>query len=1011
MIALPPVLDGRDEAALLAELRQKVAGYLPGWRPRPQGSGDALLTLLAHFGALVVAGLNQAPDKDFLAFLDAMGITLMPPQAARAPLVFSLAPATPVDVQLGVGTEVAADRPPALPSSLQAAGPQPPPVAPRPLIFSTDRSISLARATLAAVHSRVPALDKLADHTPFLGTGLSLFDPSRLSQVAHHLYLGHDTLFDLPGRGTITVQANLARGAGAGGQSVDLAWEYLTQDGWLAFEPVIDQTGGFASDGEVQLRKVCGAKLSKGTVNGIESLWIRARVDQPLPLPQLASPTVPIDRLQLAGGPQGNSQLPSLDTIRARVGLTTSGLPLDAASSNGFGVDTSKDFYPFGTQPALSSTFLIACDDAFRRAGARIDLVAPLSTAGTAVHSPLSLVWEYSTGAQQWTRLSVSDSTSNFTTSVDPAVSFTAPSDWQKTQVAGDSHYWLRVRIASGDYGGPVVYKVDGSEVKPDPTTVPKAPVIKSLTVSYTIDTGTIVPDHCLTYNEFSFTDHTEDCRWGHRPFQPFLALSDRQPAVYLGFDSPLPVGLVSIYADAPLQGELGAADVSSPFTWEYRSPEGWSELAVLDETGGFLRSGMVQFIGPPDLVTDAGPAGLVYWVRARLEAPTPEPDPVPLQGLFLNATWATQRSSVIGEVAGYSDGSPHLTFNLQQTPVLGQEVVEVQEWRGRTREWQSLFQDVPPGRIRTDQDARGTVTGVWITWAEQPHLYSSGRQDRHYTLDRSSGLLRFGDGVLGMIPPPGSAVAVSYDYGGGPAGNVGSGTVSQLHSAVPYVQSVTNPVAAGGGAAEESPVQVRARGPQRMRNRDRALSAEDYEWLAREASTEVAVARCLLATGPVGPGQPGWVTMVIAPWSAAPQPQPSVELMRRVRDHLAARCPAAIAGQIRVSGAAYLPVSVHAQVALAAGSGAAGVEEQLKKALDGFLHPLTGGPDSTGWAFGEAVHLSQVAKVMEGVAGVDLAVQVQLTSEGRVFGDQVPVPPDRLPSPGRHLLKLVLEA
>jgi hypothetical protein len=141
---------------------------------------------------------------------------------------------------------------------------------------------------------------------------------------------------------------------------------------------------------------------------------------------------------------------------------------------------------------------------------------------------------------------------------------------------------------------------------------------------------------------------------------------------------------------------------------------------------------------------------------------------------------------------------------------------------------------------------------------------------------------------------------------------------------------------------------------------------------LAKEASAELAIVRCLQETGPDGPGQPGWVTMVVAPWSTDPQPTPSVELMREVRDYLAQRAPAAVANQVRVVVPGYVPVSVHAEVALKDPSRAAEVEEDLRDRLDKFLHPLTGGPRGEGWAFGEPVHLSHVANVIETTQWVD---------------------------------------
>jgi hypothetical protein len=40
--------------------------------------------------------------------------------------------------------------------------------------------------------------------------------------------------------------------------------------------------------------------------------------------------------------------------------------------------------------------------------------------------------------------------------------------------------------------------------------------------------------------------------------------------------------------------------------------------------------------------------------------------------------------------------------------------------------------------------------------------------------------------------------------------------------------------------------------------------------------------------------------------------------------------------------------------------------------ALDTFLHPLHGGPDGRGWAFGRAPHRSDLLAVVSAVAGVD---------------------------------------
>jgi predicted phage baseplate assembly protein len=347
--------------------------------------------------------------------------------------------------------------------------------------------------------------------------------------------------------------------------------------------------------------------------------------------------------------------------------------------------------------------------------------------------------------------------------------------------------------------------------------------------------------------------------------------------------------------------------------------------------------------------------------------------------------------------------------MQAQKVPVLSEQLLEVQEWQGTGSDWQSLFSDLPPAALRYEFDARGAVTAVWVTWEERPYLYLSGAADRHYVIERSTGLVSFGGNGQGMVPPPGCPVMLSYDYGGGVAGNVTAGSISQVYSAVPYLQSVTNPFAASDGAAGETLAGVVRRGPQRIRNAGRSVAAADYEWLAREASPEVAVARCLPATGPGGYAQPGWVTVVIVPQGTMTEPQPTQELMRKVEAAIAAQAPAAVAGQIRVTGPVYQEISVVGEVIPGDPGQATAVLEAVTSALNAFLHPVTGGPAGTGWEFGATVRLSQVVHVVLRAQGVASAPHVSLVSGTDVYGDTIPVPASALPSAGQHDIKLSL--
>ncbi len=226
---------------------------------------------------------------------------------------------------------------------------------------------------------------------------------------------------------------------------------------------------------------------------------------------------------------------------------------------------------------------------------------------------------------------------------------------------------------------------------------------------------------------------------------------------------------------------------------------------------------------------------------------------------------------------------------------------------------------------------------------------------------------------------------------------------MKELRIAQPLISGASNPVAAAGGAEAETLPRALRRGPQALRHRHRALSVQDIEWLAREASPEVARVRCLPLLGPDGNAQRGHYTVLIVPDSVDTQPAPTEELARDVRDFLAQHAPATVA--IRVAPPRYVSVSVRAVIVPSDASEAARVEDRARQAINGFLHPLHGGTSGEGWQFGEAIPLSRLAALIEGVPGVSHAQGLVVSADGALCGDFAALGADWLPSPGPHEL------
>ncbi len=145
--------------------------------------------------------------------------------------------------------------------------------------------------------------------------------------------------------------------------------------------------------------------------------------------------------------------------------------------------------------------------------------------------------------------------------------------------------------------------------------------------------------------------------------------------------------------------------------------------------------------------------------------------------------------------------------------------------------------------------------------WTEVPDFFGSGPNDLHYALNRSTGEIRFGDGFHGAIPvanpanPSANVVAAEYRYGGGTHGNVPAGTLKALRNAVEGIDdnAIKNVMPSYGGRDEETLDEAKQRAPAAIRARCRAVTADDFEYFAKQAAN-VARAHGAAAVPPFVP-------------------------------------------------------------------------------------------------------------------------------------------------------------
>src|SRR5207245_550781 len=258
-------------------------------------------------------------------------------------------------------------------------------------------------------------------------------------------------------------------------------------------------------------------------------------------------------------------------------------------------------------------------------------------------------------------------------------------------------------------------------------------------------------------------------------------------------------------------------------------------------------------------------------------------------------------------------------------------------------------------------------VSGVdgWQEWKQVQDFVDSKPQDHHFVLDAVSGEVALGPGVrepdgalryYGAVPAKGVRLRLrSFLIGGGRKGNVARNTISVLKSSIPYVARIQNRRAAEGGVDGEDIANAKVRGPIVLRTRDRAVTMEDYEHLAREAAPEVARVRCVTA----GDGaDAGGVRILVVPAAGSSdgrlrfeQLVPNEETLQRISRRLDGS--RVIGTRVLVEPPVYRGVTVVAKLRPRAGANATRLQADALDALYHYFHPVSGGPDRSGWPLG----------------------------------------------------------
>ena len=1069
----PPLLDKRTRAEVLAQALTLAGrnppigwtGYVPDWAPPADepDPGQRLLESFARLAEVLIERLNTMPQTNFLSFLDFAGVERFPGAPAEVPVTFTVSKRAPLGGIVPARTQVATTQTKNADARVFETR--------RAFFASRARIDSLVavhptsdRFSIVPVPVVPPTSASLSETSP---VSLLTDTEATLRDVDHILFIASEQLFGRKDVADVHVIITLS----AGSFPTGVVWRrYDKKAGtWVN---LVAPTADTSVAGQVTLTFTGFTGFDKVKVGGVEDFWIAAHFTGAI----AAISTPPA--VTIVSGTVTPSALPGslLDAAFYNAAPLDTSKPFSPfgqrpAYADALYLGSKLAFSPtndsvtltftirpyvnatlaqqFAWAPTMSVTtkakwqYLNANGDwiDLRSFEHRFDVapVLPVTPTGSVTVTPVSVTPASGAGEGVFIGTGSGDTSAQ-------VVLTGFPSTIGLHEVNGVESYWLRVLLTSENpYGQDgVLTSVGGTTRFVGPLFIP--PRIEGVSIAFTPRTTPIPIARIKALNDFELRDYTGAAG----PIRPFIDLSRREvdgapafgamPALYCGFDRQLePGAYISLFFD--LAGP--ASSLTSPLesgqpkvAWEYWSSAGWSTLDASNDTLDLTTSGTTAFVAP----TDAVPAAFFvqsdqegkpdpaprWWLRARLASGHFD-HPPSVRGVYLNTVLAENRSTFPEILIGSSNGEPDQTFALVKGPVLAGDLwvreTETPTLDERLELDAEHASDAAEVIGSTEEANRSNVISagdgaaadeVWVRWRRVPNFRLSGPRSRHYLLDSVAAIVRFGNGMRGLIPTVGRNNLVVRDLETGGGANVNREAtplaVKELKTSLPFIDKVFNVQAASAGASPWTIEQFEEFGPQSLKNRGRAVTREDYEWMIRQRFSDVARVRCLPVTEP-GPGgvlqfKAGGITALIVPWSAEPRPQPSQGLMRKVQEYLAYVVLENIVADIHVKGPDYVAIGIEATLVPTRAEFALVVARKAQAAIDAFLHPLTGGEDGNGYGFGRPVFLSEVHAVLARIEEVDHVVSARFTTAPGA--DAFMIDGNVLPSSGVHAITVL---
>ncbi len=962
-----PLLDPRTPDSIREQIRALAGSYTPEWRYEgtEDDPGAALAEIFAEMYGQSVDRLNALPEKLYIEFLNMIGYREPGPMSASGTVCFTPQPNIEEPFTVSAGTQLFT-----------------PDEEGENIVYETERTIQVSPAQVEDIYF----VDGEADSIRRLDLSQRprrFFELSGEELQRHRFLLAENDVLRL--RTPARIRAVFRRGGGYQAESAaaladeNLRWTFRHGEEDIPFDEVraengalvLEKRNGLALEADEEGRICIGCSGRPGGELTVDAMEIASEPLSPCAPDSVFDGDVPI--LPEEGG------------------------------------------YCFGRRPSVYSMFYISCGDALTKKGAdallhldlafivdepeaqrvRYDFTQPIIDKQSAVEQKpddvavSKVVWEYFNGIG-WKNLPVSGDRNPFSGGRDGAldVRFTVPEDIEEAEVNAEIGFFIRARVV----------EMSNPESAYQRWIVP---FLKG--ASFRWQYGSMrKPVWCFSENNGQQHALEEAHRVTHLAFPALTPMAEERSAMYFRFGaSPhaMPLSLrFQVEGRARLRGQL---------LWEYWNGKRFEPIRAVDQTDRLLHSGEM-FLFLPDRVPETELIGLTgYWLRLSRSAAEEGVMPS-VASVTVNAVSVSQRQrerDQLFDTEIYEAGKQVRLLNL---PVQDCRVW-VDELGGISDAERERLKKETPDRLREEWEDH-SLRRCWVLWTRVEDLALAGPEERAFTLDHFQGVVAFGDGRQGRVPPAGDHnIRVEYSSGGGQRGNVPAGAVRSLLTALPQVSDVRNLTAMSGGTGRLSLEEIEERGSRFLHNRGRAAGRRDYEELVREKFPQVNHVRCFSGRNERGEGAPGHVTVVIAGYGR--NGEGTEALCAKVYRYLAenSSCCLVAEDRLHVCPATVLTVNTSVTVKTERPELAAETQQAIARRLESLIRDT--------WKkrpIGEQLRLSEVWSVVRDTPNVQLIERILVEAAYDREGRQMLAPleadtdfPYGVAESGMHLVSL----